>query len=69
MYNVYTLYIFIEQINLNTQFGLTENSVIFAYILTLKLFSYYQKLLDVFFLLFNSNANIITKLGIHIMVN
>ena len=69
MIYVLSLYIFIEKINLNTQFGLTENSVIFAYILTLKLFSYYQKLLDVFFLLFNSNANIITKLGIHIMVN
>ena len=69
MIYVLSLYIVIEKINLNTQFGLTENSVIFAYILTLKLFSYYQKLLDVFFLLFNSNANIITKLGIHIMVN
>ena len=69
MIYVLSLYIFIEKINLNTQFGLTEISVIFAYILTLKLFSYYQKLLDVFFLLFNSNANIITKLGIHIMVN
>ena len=48
MIYVLSLYIFIEKINLNTQFGLTENSVIFAYILTLKLFSYYQKLLDVF---------------------